>query len=462
MSLLAYVLGLLVSAPIIAFTPPKGRLYLMLLASLGFYASFDWRFLFLLLGVIGVTYWGGLLLWQHRRRDILALFVFLILGPLLTYKYILVWLSELPSILPVSNLDFGGYGNVIVPVGLSFFTFQCLGYVLDLYRGAYVPERDPIRFSLFVSFFPQLLAGPIERYPSLAPQLWADRRPSADDVLNGLLLVAYGLFMKDVLGDRLGASVDAAFAGHAQASAADALLGFFGFTIQLFADFGGYSLIAVGAAKLFGITLTQNFRQPIFAPDIVDFWQRWHISLTRWVGDYVYRPLGRTMLRISSLSRWLQEAATAAVVWIVIGLWHGATATFLAFGMIQAALILGYKTLPRRRGQRTAARLVFGVAVTFTVVVLTFGLIRAPSLGVYMDMLRAVLEWRPGEAQIVDGKLLAVGLVIVLGVEACRRFIPRFDIRDSIVLRSGLTVALVLATILFGYDDGRSFIYFRF
>jgi D-alanyl-lipoteichoic acid acyltransferase DltB (MBOAT superfamily) len=462
-SLIAYVFGLAGLALVAAFVGGRARAALLVAASIVFYAGFDWRFPLILSGVAAATFLGGLHLDGGRRgRAAVVLWSMTILGPLLVYKYLFVWLDGLAGILPVSGLDFGDYGSVLIPVGLSFYSFQCLGYLVDVHRAAYPADRDPLRLALFICFFPQLLAGPIERYPALAPQLWSAARPTPDMVLNGLVLIAYGTFLKLAVADRLAASVDLAFErATVTGGGANALIGFAGFAFQLLADFGGYSLIAVGAGLLFGVTLTMNFRQPFFSADIVEFWQRWHVSLTRWVGDYVYRPVGRAFLRHTSWPSRLQEAATAVIVWTTLGMWHGAHATFAVFGLVQAGAIIGYKVVARRRGPVAVWRLAAGMVLTFAFVVVTFGLIRVPDLGTFAVMVGDMATLAPGPAGLQQTVLTCFCVAAMLSVEALNRLSGGHRTL-SVTVRAALLAVLMIGIALLGNEDGRSFIYFRF
>jgi len=462
MGLLSYVAALLILALIAGFAAGRARAMLLVAASFVFYASFDWRFPLILAGIVAVTFAGGLHVDRGQRgRGAIITWAILVLGPLAFYKYLLVWLEGLAHLVPVSGLDFGGYGSVLIPVGLSFYSFQCLGYLIDVHRRAYPADRNLLRLGLFISFFPQLLAGPIERYPALAPQLWERAKPTPDMVLNGLVLIAYGLFLKLAVGDRLASSVDLAFENAATGGAANTLVGFAGFTFQLLADFGGYSLIAVGAGLLFGVSLTQNFRQPFFSANIVEFWQRWHISLTRWVGDYVYRPVGRYFLRHTNWASRLQEAATVTIVWVILGMWHGAQLTFAVFGLVQAALIIGYKIYARRRGPLPHWRSALGMITTFSLVVISFGLIRAPDLESFAGMTYALFTAAPGPLQIEQRSLVFLCAGIMLVVELRNRFWGSAGL-TSLRGRTALLCALIVAVVLLGNEEGRSFIYFRF
>lgn len=467
MSLLLYVPGVLLAALLAAVLPPMARRWLLLLASLGFYGQLNWLFLPVLLGVIAVGFIGALLLEKRPPRVWLCgIFVTAALGPLLIYKYLPIWLDGMERYLPVSNLDFGGYGAVLVPAGLSFYTFQVLSYLIDVHRGAYKADRNLLRFTLYISFFPQLLAGPIERYQALAQPLWDCRRPTPEMVMSGLLLIAYGVFLKEAIGDRLGGIVDPAYAAGAAGGAKGALIGFLGFVLQLLSDFGGYSLIAVGAGRLFGVELINNFKQPFFAETLTEFWQRWHISLTRWIGDYIYRPLGRFMVRSTSWSRNMKENATAFITWITIGIWHGAEFTFLAFGALQATLIVGQKALPHGWLKPQGAWRYLNMLVVFAIVVISFGLIRANSLPQYLEMLGALLTLRPAQTALSTGSSIWPAIAVMLIVEAVIRFKPQWRLARyetwGVWTRTILIFLLVVAAVLLGDEDGRNFIYFRF
>ena len=282
-------------------------------------------------------------------------------------------------------------------------------------------------------------------------------------VLDGLLMFFYGLFLKGAVGDRLGVTVDFLFAEPASLGSAAAAMAFYTFALQLFADFAGYSLIALGAASLFGITLTRNFKQPYFSRNIVEFWQRWHISLTRWIGDYLYRPQGTLMLSYKPLPRFMQEAITILLVWLVMGLWHGATWNFIVFGLTQAVLIIAYSRWSRgRRGKPGIFAQALGMIVTFNIIVFAFGLIRAPDLTAYGQMLHALLSGADGVVQVVDRKITFLVVLAMAAVETVRRFAPRIQLAHGVWPRALAITTLIIMFGLFGNDANRSFIYFRF
>jgi D-alanyl-lipoteichoic acid acyltransferase DltB (MBOAT superfamily) len=460
-----HVAATLVLAAIYPLLPVAGRRLLLLVASYVYYASISVSFVPILVAVTLVSFLGGL--WVEARRSspwgAATLTIVALLLPLLFYKYWEAWFGAyiLPGV-PVSSLSFGGYASVLIPVGLSFYTFQAIGYVVDVARGADAADRNVLRFFLFKAFFPQLLAGPIERYRTLCPQLWQAPIPRLAGIAPALLMLMYGLFLKTCIGDRLGVAVDEAYLSDAPGWR-DALMVTIGFTLQVFADFAGYSLIAVGSGKLFGVDLTMNFKQPFFSHNLIEFWQRWHISLTRWIGDYLYRPLGRVMWRWTDGRRNLAEFGTALVVWVVMGLWHGPTAQFVLFGVLQALAMQAIKLSgPDRPALLTTQRLAGGMVATFLFVALTFGLIRTPDLAHYGGMLAALVTFSPGQAKIVEPTLIVIGLVIMIFVEARERFATPVADALSQPACYALAILLFLVTNLFGYDQSRAFVYFRF
>lgn len=459
-----HIAATLVLATLYPLLPQTGRRLLLLAASYLYYASINIGFVPLLVMVTLVSYVGALAIERWRASSApLNISVTLLLLPLLIYKYWEAWFGALvlPGI-PVSSLSFGGHGEVLIPVGLSFYTFQAISYVIDVNRRADPADRNIVRFFLFKCFFPQLLAGPIERYRALTPQLWAAPVPNAKAIAPALLLILWGLFMKTVVGDRLGVAVDEAWLAKAPGWR-DALMVSLGFTIQVFGDFAGYSLIAVGSARLFGINLIANFKQPFFSHNLIEFWQRWHISLTRWIGDYLYRPIGRAMWRWTNGKRFASEFATALIVWILMGLWHGPTMQFVLFGALQAIAMQAIKLMgPDRPARMPAWRLALGMLATLAFVSLTFGLIRTPGVAEYGHMLGALLRLAPGGAPIVEQAILWIAIGVMLIVEALRRYRPDLDVTCS----WGATIALVgllfVIDVLFGYDQSRAFVYFRY
>ena len=467
--------------------PRRFRHIWLLLASYFFYMSWSPRYALLMLFSTAVTWLGGCVIAgsgrPFTRKAALTAVLAANLGVLAVFKYLAFFLENLSRAAGLAGLSFTPPAvRLLLPVGISFYTFQALGYTIDVYRGDIDAEPDFLRYALFVSFFPQLVAGPIERSGSLLRQLRAEQSFDAVRVRAGLVRMAWGLFLKMVLADRLAIFVDSVFnAPDGQAGSAAALAAVL-FTIQIYCDFGGYSEIAIGAAQVLGVTLMENFRRPLLAPSVRDFWRRWHISLSAWFRDYLYIPLGG-----SRRGKWRAVWNNMAVM-LVSGLWHGASWHFVAWGAIHGLyLTVGRLTLPARRRLRSALRLredspalrLPGTALTFTLVVLAFLVFRANSLRDAAVLLRAIaLDFRP--AALAGEGLFAFGLdkpdciaaAAALAVLLARDLASeRADVlaaleRQALPLRWCVYLLLLFSVLIFGVYgpeyDAAAFIYFEF
>lgn len=312
--------------------PHKYRYILLFLASYYFYMSWNVKYVALILFTTFVSYASGLLLketsFQKKKTILLGLTLVASLGVLFFFKYSNLFLGTLGAIcerfaisLHPATLQF------MLPVGISFYTFQTLGYVIDVYRERVEPERNFIRYAAFIAFFPQLVAGPIERTENLLPQIGKEQFFSYEKASYGLKLMAWGFFKKLVIADTVGIYVDQVYSESHYFNGFSLFLATLFFAIQIYCDFSGYSDIAIGCAKLFGIDLMTNFKSPYFARSLKEFWSRWHISLSTWFRDYVYIPLGGN--RVSSVKKhW-----NLIVTFLASGLWHGANYTFLLWGL---------------------------------------------------------------------------------------------------------------------------------
>ena len=305
-------------------------------ASYVFYGWWDWRFL-LLIAFTSFCSWGsGLLIGKAetkgKAKTWMWLNIVLNLGILALFKYYDFFVTEFAHLFHVSTE--GLLLKVILPVGISFYTFQALSYSIDVYRGKIAPTRDIVAFFAFISFFPQLVAGPIERATNLLPQFLKKREFRYDNAVDGMRQILWGLFKKIVVADNCAVYVDQVFSTYAEQSGSTLLMAAIFFTFQIYGDFSGYSDIAIGTAKLFGIKLMRNFNVPYFSRDIAEFWRRWHISLTTWFRDYVYIPLGGSRVSKSKVVR------NTFIIFLVSGFWHGANWTFIAWGAYHAILFL--------------------------------------------------------------------------------------------------------------------------
>jgi alginate O-acetyltransferase complex protein AlgI len=308
-------------------------------ASYVFYGWWDWRFLFLIFFSTVVDYSIGIILSrqqkQHHRKFILAISLIVNLGFLGFFKYFNFFVDNFSMAFSLlgRQLELGSLA-IVLPVGISFYTFQSLSYTIDIYRRKTEPATDFITYAAFVSFFPQLVAGPIERATNLFPQFFSRRSFQYHQAVNGLRQILWGLFKKIVIADNCAEYANMIFNNHEQYGGAMLLVGALFFAFQIYGDFSGYSDVAIGTARLFGITLMTNFAFPYFSRSIPEFWRRWHISLSTWFRDYLYFPLGG-----SKISKW-KRIRNVFIVFIVSGLWHGANWTFILWGALNAFYFL--------------------------------------------------------------------------------------------------------------------------
>ncbi len=321
---------------------------LLLVASYFFYASWDWRFMFILIGSTLLDYFTGIKIHeaqtQTHKKFWLWLSVSLNLGVLGVFKYYDFFAESFASGLTSLGLNANiSTLNLILPIGISFYTFHGLSYVVDLYKDRIKPERNFINYSLFVSFFPLLVAGPIERATHLLPQIQKPRTFDYARAVDGMRQILWGLFKKIVIADNCAVYVNQIFVTSDDHNGSTLLIAAVLFAFQIYGDFSGYSDIALGTARLFGIELLRNFSFPYFSRDIAEFWRRWHISLSNWFRDYLYIPLGG-----SRAGKW-KAIRNTIIIFVVSGFWHGANWTFIAWGAFHALLFMPLLLLQKNR-----------------------------------------------------------------------------------------------------------------
>jgi alginate O-acetyltransferase complex protein AlgI len=328
---------------------------MLLLASYFFYGWWDWRFLLLLIGVSFTNYLIGMRLDKETnngtRNGWLFLALLINLGILGTFKYYNFFVDSFRDFISLFGIHFSGSAlRIILPLGISFYTFLSLSYILDIYKRNLKAHKDIIEVMLSLSFFPIILAGPIQRPSLLLPQIASQRIFNYQTVLDGLKQIVWGLFVKTVIADNLAPSVDAVFGGYSAYSGSTLFTGAVLYAIQIYADFSGYSNMAIGIGKLLGFDLMQNFACPYFARDIAEFWKRWHISLTTWFRNYLFLPLSVAVSRSIKKERVLFLKAdlfiyiiASLVTWFLTGLWHGANYTFIVWGMIHGFFLILYQ-----------------------------------------------------------------------------------------------------------------------
>jgi alginate O-acetyltransferase complex protein AlgI len=392
-----YLLFLLVATVVFyALRPGTPRVVLLLAASYLFYFRLSGYYGLVLVVVTAATFAGGRLLaapsFKARRGALFASVCVIVLAPLLVFKYLGFIASALHlSLHPPAFTAF-------LPIGISFFTFAALGYLIDVYLEVGEPERDPLRLALFLAFFPLVTAGPIERGARLLPQFELDARFTSERGLAALRLIFVGLILKVLFADTLIGPVNAVYAAPADYVPLEKLFALVHYMFYIYADFAGYSLIAIGSAKLLGLEVTPNFRQPFLSNSVPEFWRNWHISLSSWVRDYLFTPMRMHWRRYPTAGM----VAALMLSFLILGVWHGAGWGFVLFGLFHGLLVVGSTyTLKRRDALWSAvgmpAPMVQGgrVVLTFILVMLTFVVYKAGSLHdarlIYRDVLSADL-----------------------------------------------------------------------
>jgi alginate O-acetyltransferase complex protein AlgI len=443
----------------------RGRHWLLLAASYLFYMSWNWQYASLIAFSTFVDYGLGRAMAAsedgRRRRALLVASLTTNLGLLAVFKYFNFFADSAESALTWVGLDVEvPHHRLLLPVGISFYTFQTLSYTIDLYRRQIEVERSLTRFALFVSFFPQLVAGPIVRASEFLPQLSSPRTVRAEQVRRGVARIFRGLLKKVLIADLLAATlVDPAFANLESAASLDLVLGLYAYAFQIYADFSGYSDIAIGTALCLGYELPENFNRPYLSRNVREFWTRWHISLSSWLRDYLYIPLGGNR---GSQRRTSFNLMTTMVLG---GLWHGAAANFLLWGAYHGLLLMFSRGADRRAGEHAApARSVLlERAICFHLVLGGWLLFRVQSMGQLGEWLRGVSDLRPG----MDARPAAV---LLLAIAAAVHFTPR-DLVDRAQGRfsdgfpapvQGAVYAALVLLLCGATLDTSAFIYFQF
>lgn len=450
--------------------PHRGQNWLLLVSSYVFYGWWDWRFAGLLAATSFSSWASGLLIARCRVRGnergawwVSFGNIALNLGILGFFKYYNFFAESFAAL-------FGHFGlgveprllDIVLPVGISFYTFQALSYSIDVYRGQLEPTRDWVDFFAFVAFFPQLVAGPIERAGNLLPQMQRPRMVARESVASGAWLAVWGLFKKVVIADNLASLVDGAF-GAEGASGAMGWIAVYAFAMQIYCDFSGYSDIARGVARMMGFGLMENFRLPYLAKNPKDFWARWHISLSTWLRDYVYIPLGgnRKGLR--------RQMCNLLVTMLLGGLWHGAAWTFVAWGGFHGALLAAWHGWARghvRKDGPNSGRWAWGQRIVmFHLVCLGWVFFRAECFGeAWGVLLRTFTDW----AWDIRAANMLTAMVLLCwplwAVQALQASTDEMEAARwlSPMPRAGLLLVMALMFVWLGNTGGGAFIYFQF
>ena len=449
---------------------------LVVIASYVFYGWWDWRFLLLIALTSLCSYGSGLLLehyeGQRRRQQIVsAANIVLNLGILGVFKYYNFFVENLDALFGMMgyHLDWVTM-NVILPVGISFYTFQALSYTIDVYQKKLPATHDIVEFFAYISFFPQLVAGPIERATNLLPQFQQKRQFDYAKAVDGMRQMLWGFLKKLVIADNCATVVNDYWNHYQDLPGVSLFLIGVLFTFQIYCDFSGYSDIAIGCARLFGFNLMRNFNFPYFSRSIPEFWRRWHISLTTWFRDYIYFPLGG-----SRCDKW-KIIRNVYIVWGISGLWHGANWTFVCWGLFHATLLAIYNIL----GINTKYKQVVAygkylpniketlqIALTFFLAVIGWIIFRAESMTQAVDYLTAMASNRFFDASMIYGRVYLLLGLLLLVIEWLQRDkqhalqLPNNYLFRHKAVRYLLYIFIVILCLTF-YGESQTFIYFQF
>lgn len=452
----------------------KGQNLFLFIASYCFYGWWDVRFLTLIFISSSVDFILGQAIFNQpdKKKKLRLLWVCMIinLGMLAFFKYFNFFIDSFSHLLTLFGLQSSpAVLQIILPVGISFYTFQSLSYSIDIYRGEIKPTKDFISFMTFVSFFPQLVAGPIERASNLLPQFLKPRSFKHENVVSGLRFILYGLFKKMVIADRLAYFVNLAYNSPEKLDGSVMILATFMFGLQIYCDFSGYSDIAIGSARLLGFDLMHNFRTPYLSKSFKEFWHRWHISLSSWFRDYVYIPLGGNRV---SQGRWIFNIL---LTFTLSGLWHGAAITFIIWGFLHGFYLVcenylsKFITVPKRLAW-------MGLIITFLTVNLTWVFFRSASLDQSISILTGLkdlnlnfiakglslfhqnYQFREFAISLIAAFPLFLIFEFLIGPNDCN-----IVIKNTGMLRWGVYFILAFAILIFGVlNAAPQFIYFQF
>lgn len=452
---------------------------LLILASYVFYGWWDWRFLSLIIFSSCIDYLVGIGLGetenQRKRKLLLIISIFVNLGFLGFFKYFNFFAESFADAFtllgkPVETSRL----NIILPVGISFYTFQTLSYSIDVYKRKLKPTKDALSFFAFVSFFPQLVAGPIERATNLLPQFYKKRTFEYDKAVDGIRQILWGLFKKVVIADNCAQFANHIFDNYTDLDGSTLVLGAIFFTFQIYGDFSGYSDIAIGTSRLFGFNLMQNFAFPYFSRDIAEFWRRWHISLSTWFRDYLYIPLG------GSRGGTYMKVRNTFIIFIVSGFWHGANWTFIAWGFLNACYFLPLLLTKNNRSNLDvvaqgkllpSVKEVFQIGITFGLTVFAWIFFRAESMGqafsylsgLFSSSLFVIPSHYIGEKSAIQVIVLVCIFSIIEWFGREHKYaVANIHFQRNYIIRWGMYMLLGLSIFTFGNYNKTEFIYFAF
>ena len=444
----------------------KGRNLFLLVVSYILYINWKPVYALILIGVTGITYFTALQIERKREHSKKIMIIGVLVGliPLLFFKYFNFINEQIYTLLSMFGLRYELQGlNWAVPIGISFFTFQAIGYVWDVYYKNINAEKDFLTYSLFISLFPSILSGPINKASLVIPQL-KNLRPYFDysRAVEGLRMILWGMFMKVVVADRMGLYVDTVLPNYMNYTGVTCFAASIFYTIQIYSDFAGYSLMAIGVGKTLGFELTENFRRPYFAVSVTDFWRRWHISLSTWLKDYVYIPMGGS--RCSKIRNYWNIFVT----FLVSGIWHGANWTFVVWGIWHGLFQIVEKML----GQQKCNYGWFGksikIVVTFLLVNFAWIFFRMPTLSDACGVIGRIFDFSLSKTFFSDSMttmfFMILGIAVLLFKEVVEEYYPSIKARltKPIWLRWGGYFVILSLILLAGVLGSDQFIYANF
>ncbi len=450
---------------------------LLLVSSYFFYACWDWRFLFLLIFSTVLDYYTGIKMSDAKNKTSKKIWFWLSisvnLGFLGVFKYYNFFAESFASAIANFGLEVNPWTlKVILPVGISFYTFHGLSYVIDIYKNRIKAEKNFVDYSVFVSFFPLLVAGPIERATHLLPQIQKERVFDYTKAVDGLRQILWGLFKKVVIADQCATYTNIIFNNSADFSGSTLILGAIFFTFQIYSDFSGYSDIALGTARLFGIELLRNFAFPYFSRDIAEFWRRWHISLSTWFRDYLYIPLGG-----SKGGTWVKVRNTF-IIFIISGFWHGANWTFIVWGLLNAVYIMPSIIFNTNRNNLEivakgkylpSIKDLFSIALTFSLTVFAWIFFRAENIShafsyiskIFSSSLFAIPLF-PGIAKALPAVVLTCIFILIEWFGREEKYaLEKLGLTLPRPIKWGFYYLLIFSIFYFAGEE-QQFIYFQF
>jgi D-alanyl-lipoteichoic acid acyltransferase DltB (MBOAT superfamily) len=450
------------------------NLFILVISYL-FYAWWEWRFLSLILLCSGTNYVAGVLLAsnekQKNRKLILTLSCIFSLGLLCVFKYFNFFIDNFINAFVLVGIHLHPRTlKIILPVGISFYTFKALSYTIDVYKRKLEPTKDIIAFFSFVGFFPQLLAGPIDRATNLLPQFYIKRTFEYDKAVDGMRQILWGFFKKIVIADNCATYVNQIFVNYETLPASTLVLGAIFFSFQIYGDFSGYSDIAIGTSRLFGFSSMRNFSVPYFSRDIAEFWRRWHISLTSWFRDYLYIPLG------GNRGTKYQVVRNTLVVFLVCGFWHGANWTFIAWGVINALYFLPLLLLGKNRnnmdtvahgGKLPNIKELFQMGTTFALTTLAWIFFRADSISHAFSYIehcfsKSLMSIPEGSGMILILPLLLIMVLLEWVGREDEFAISKIGYKWPKLVRYSFYASIIFLIGMFMQTTETPFIYFKF